>query len=149
MSAISIIVPIYNMEKLMCKCLDSILAKNFKDYECLLIDDGSKDESPAICDEYAANDARFKVFHKQNGGLNDARNYGLARAKGEYTIFFDPDDWVDEDCLNDIYAKAKEANADMVICDYYNQDPYQIRYVKQEPISLIHHDILKDNYLST
>lgn len=132
------------MEKLMHKCLDSILAQTFHDYECLLIDDGSKDGSPAICDEYAARDERFKVFHKPNGGLSDARNYGLARAHGEYTIFFDPDDWVDGDCLKDLYTKAKESDADMVICDYYNQDPHQIKYKKQEPTSLNHHDVLKD-----
>jgi glycosyltransferase involved in cell wall biosynthesis len=142
--AISVIVPIYNMEKLMRKCLDSILAQTFQDYECLLIDDGSKDGSPAICDEYAAKDARFKVFHKPNGGLSDARNYGLARAKGEYTIFFDPDDWVDEDCLKDMYAKAEETNADMVICDYYNEDIYQSKYIKQSPTCLNHSFVLKD-----
>ena len=144
MLKISVIVPIYNMEKLMRKCLDSILAQTFTDYECLLIDDGSKDGSPTICDEYAAKDARFKAFHKPNGGLSDARNYGIERAQGDYTIFFDPDDWVDKDCLKDLYAKAQETDADMVICDYYNQDLYQIKYVKQEPTSLFHYDALKD-----
>ena len=144
MIQISVIVPIYNMEKLMRKCLDSILAQTFQDYECLLIDDGSKDGSPAICDEYAAREERFKVFHKPNGGLSDARNYGIGRAQGEYTIFFDPDDWVDKDCLKDLYTKAKESDADMVICDYYNQDPHQIKYKKQEPTSLNHYDVLKD-----
>ena len=142
--AISVIVPIYNMEKLMRKCLDSILAQTFQDYECLLIDDGSKDGSPVICDEYAARDSRFKAFHKQNGGLSDARNYGLAHAKGEYTIFFDPDDWVDEDCLKDMYEKAQETNADMVMCDIWYNDPYRQRYSKQEPTSLNHLDVLKD-----
>ena len=142
--AISVIVPIYNMEKLMRKCLDSILAQTFQDYECLLIDDGSKDGSPAICDEYAAKDDCFKAFHKSNGGLSDARNYGLARAQGEYTIFFDPDDWVDEDCLKDLYAKAVETNADMVMCDIWYNDPYRQRYSKQEPTSLNHLDVLKD-----
>lgn len=144
MIPISIIVPIYNMEKLMRKCLDSILAQTFQDYECLLIDDGSKDGSPAICDEYAARDERFKVFHKPNGGLSDARNYGLARAHGEYTIFFDPDDWVDEDCLKDLYAKVQETDADMVMCDLYYNDPYRQRYSKQEPTSMDHNDVLKD-----
>lgn len=141
---ISVIVPIYNMEKLMRKCLDSILAQTFQNYECLLINDGSKDGSPAICDEYVTRYENFKVFHKPNGGLSDARNYGLARAKGDYTIFFDPDDWVDENCLKDLYTKAKQTDADMVVCDYYNQDPHQIKYVKQEPTSLNHHDVLKD-----
>ncbi len=142
--AISVIVPIYNMEKLMRKCLDSILAQTFQDYECLLIDDGSKDGSPTICDEYAAKDARFKAFHKPNGGLSDARNYGLVRAQGDYTIFFDPDDWVDEDCLKDLYKKAQDTNADMVICDYYNEDIYQSKYTKQTPTSLNHNIVLED-----
>ena len=142
--AISVIVPIYNMEKLMRKCLDSISAQAFQNYECLLIDDGSKDGSPAICDEYAAKDARFKAFHKPNGGLSDARNYGLAHANGEYIIFFDPDDWVGEDCLKDMYEKVQETNADMVMCDLYYNDPYRQRYSKQEPTSLNHLDVLKD-----
>lgn len=142
--AISVIVPIYNMEKLMRKCLDSIMAQTFQDYECLLIDDGSKDGSPAICDEYATKDPRFKAFHKPNGGLSDARNYGIERAHGDYTIFFDPDDWVDADCLKDMYAKAQETDADMVICDYFNEDPYQSVYCKQQPTSLNHEDSLKD-----
>lgn len=91
---ISVIVPIYNMEKLMRKCLDSISAQTIKDNECLLIDDLSKDSSPVIYEVYAAKDSRFKTFHKTNGGLSDARNYGLAHAQGEYAIFFDSDDWV-------------------------------------------------------
>lgn len=126
------------------KCLDSILAQTFQDYECLLIDDGSSDGSPAICDEYAARDSRFKAFHKPNGGLSDARNYGLAHARGEYTIFFDPDDWVDEDCLQDLYAKAQEKDADMVMCDIYYNDKHGQRYHKMEPSSLYHYDVLKD-----
>ena len=118
------------------KCLDSILAQTFDDFECLLIDDGSTDGSPAICDEYAANDNRFKAYHKPNGGLSDARNYGLERAQGEYTIFFDPDDWVDIDCLEEMYAKAQETDADMVICDYYKEDAFHSQYTKQTPFSL-------------
>lgn len=144
MPLISIIVPIFNMEKLMRKSLDSILAQTFDDYECLLIDDGSKDGSPAICDEYATKDLRFKAFHKPNGGLSDARNYGIERARGDYTIFFDPDDWVDADCLKDMYAKAQETDADMVMCDLYYNDPYRQTYCKQEPTSLDHNDVLKD-----
>ena len=142
--AISVIVPIYNMEKLMRKCLDSISAQTFQNYECLLIDDGSKDGSPAICDEYAAKDPRFKAFHKPNGGLSDARNYGIERAQGDYTIFFDPDDWVDAECLKEMYAKAQETDADMVMCDLYYNDPYRQSYSKQEPTSLNHNDVLKD-----
>ncbi len=142
--AISVIVPIYNMEKLMRKCLDSIMAQTFQDYECLLIDDGSKDGSPSICDEYAAKDSRFTAYHKPNGGLSDARNYGIERAQGDYTIFFDPDDWVDADCLKEMYAKAVETDADMVMCDLYYNDPYRQSYSKQKPTSLDHNDVLKD-----
>lgn len=142
--AISIIVPIYNMEWCMRKCIDSILVQTFTDFECLLIDDGSKDGSPAICDEYAQKDARITVFHKPNGGLSDARNYGLKRAQGEYTIFVDPDDWVDAEGLDQLYKKAKETNADMVMCDLYYNDPYQQTYSRQEPTSLNHLDVLKD-----
>lgn len=144
MPKISVIVPIYNMEKLMRKCIDSILAQTFNDYECLLIDDGSKDGSPAICNEYADKDNRFKAYHKPNGGLSDARNYGLERAQGEYTIFFDPDDWVDEDCLEDMYGKALETGADMVMCDLFYNDKYRQTYCKQEPSTTNHLDIVKD-----
>ena len=126
------------------KCLDSILAQTFQDYECLLIDDGSKDGSPVICEEYAAKDPRFKAFHKPNGGLSDARNYGLERAKGEYTIFFDPDDWVDEACLKDMYAKSQETDADMVMCDIFYNDAYTEKYSKQEPQALDHFSVLED-----
>ena len=126
------------------KCLDSILAQTFQNYECLLIDDGSKDGSLAICDEYAAKDSRFIAYHKPNGGLSDARNYGVERARGEYTIFFDPDDWVDDNCLWDMYGKAQETDADMVMCDLFYNDNYRQTYCKQEPTSLNHHDVLKD-----
>lgn len=91
---ISIIVPIYNMEQYLRKCLDSILAQTLADYECWLIDDGSTDASPAICDDYAARDARFRVVHKENAGVSAARNTGLDNARGELLGFIDPDDWV-------------------------------------------------------
>lgn len=142
--AISVIVPIYNMEWCMRKCIDSILAQTFTDFECLLIDDGSTDGSPNICDEYAQKDARIKVYHKPNGGLSDARNFGLERALGEYTIFADPDDWVDAEGLDQLYEKAKETNADMVMCDLYYNDSFRQTYRKQEPTSVQHLDVLRD-----
>ena len=144
MIPISIIVPIYNMEKLMRKCLDSILTQTFHDYECLLIDDGSTDGSPAICDEYAAKDSRFTAYHKPNGGLSDARNFGLERAQGEYTIFFDPDDWVGDTCLEEMFTEAEKQNADMVMCDIYYNDAYREQYSKQEPHALDHYSVLED-----
>lgn len=132
MPKISIIVPIYNMQELMRRCVDSLLAQTFRDFELLLIDDGSTDGSSLICDEYLSIDSRVHVFHKENGGLSDARNYGLKYAKGKYSIFADPDDWVSPDGLDMLYAKAEENNADMVICDYYSEDDYLRKLVKQQ-----------------
>lgn len=94
--AISVIVPVYNAEKTLRQCVDSILSQEFKDFELLLVDDGSKDGSPAICDEYAEKDARVRVFHKENGGVSSARNVGLDNAKGEWITFIDSDDFVTE-----------------------------------------------------
>ncbi|MGN0202626.1 MAG: glycosyltransferase family 2 protein, partial [Candidatus Cryptobacteroides sp.] len=92
---ISVIVPVYNAESTIRRCVDSILAQTFTDFECLLIDDGSKDRSGEICDEYAAKDSRVRVFHKENGGVSSARNVGLDNAKGEWVTFVDSDDWID------------------------------------------------------
>lgn len=89
---VSIIVPVYNAEIFLSQCLDSIIAQSFKDWECILIDDGSKDGSGRICDEYAIKDTRFRVFHKKNGGVSSARNLGIDHMKGEFVIFIDADD---------------------------------------------------------
>ena len=91
---ISIIVPVYNVEKYLYRCIDSILAQTYTDFELLLIDDGSKDKSGLICDEYAKKDSRIKVFHKENGGVSTARNIGLQYAQGEWLAFIDADDYV-------------------------------------------------------
>ena len=126
------------------KCIDSILAQTFTDFECLLIDDGSTDDSPNICDEYAQKDARIKVYHKPNGGLSDARNYGLERAQGEYSIFADPDDWVDAEGLDQLYQKAIETNADLVMCGLYYNDPHHQNYSPQKPTGHHHKTVLED-----
>ena len=94
MCVISVIVPVYNAESTLKKCVDSILMQEFKDFELLLIDDGSKDNSPAICDEYAAKNSHVQVFHKENGGVSAARNFGLDHAKGEWITFIDADDYI-------------------------------------------------------
>lgn len=90
---ISVIVPVYNVEKYLTRCIDSILTQTFTDYELLLIDDGSSDNSGKICDEYAKNDKRIRVFHKTNGGVSSARNTGIQEAKGDWLIFMDADDY--------------------------------------------------------
>ena len=96
---VSIIIPIYKVEPWLRPCLDSVLAQTFRDYECILVDDGSPDGCPAICDEYAGRDPRFRVIHKENGGLSDARNAGLDAAAGEYLYFLDSDDTVEPELL--------------------------------------------------
>ena len=115
MIRISIIVPVYNVERYLRKCLDSISAQTFTDWECLLIDDGSPDNSGAICDEYAVKDSRFKVFHKPNGGVSSARNLGLDMASGEWVTFIDSDDFISPTFLEGLYAPiAKGKRLDLV-----------------------------------
>jgi len=114
---ISIIVPIYNAEQYLHRCIDSIQAQSYTDFELLLIDDGSKDASGAICDEYAAKDTRVRVFHKENGGVSSARNLGLDNAQGEYITFCDADDHVSEDWLA-AYSEAIANNVDLAIQGY-------------------------------
>lgn len=96
---ISVIIPVYNTERYIKRCLDSLLSQNHKDFELILVDDGSTDQSGTICDEYASRDSRIKVFHKKNGGVSSARNTGLEKARGEWIAFVDSDDFVDEDYL--------------------------------------------------
>lgn len=102
----SIIVPVYNCEPYLEKCLDSILDQNYQDFELILIDDGATDKSGTICDEYARKDARIRVFHEKNGGVSSARNKGLSVAGGKYISFVDSDDWVTPDYLS-VYAEAR------------------------------------------
>ena len=113
---ISIIVPVYNVEKYLHRCVDSILSQTFTDFELLLIDDGSKDKSGAICDEYAGHDKRIRVFHKANGGASSARNVGLDNAKGEYICFCDADDWVDSSWLQLFVGKFPK---DLIVQGFY------------------------------
>lgn len=102
---ISIIVPVFNVENYLHRCIDSILVQTFKDFEVLLIDDGSTDKSGKICDEYAFNDNRVKVFHKRNGGVSSARNVGLNNAVGKWVTFCDSDDYVHENFLYDFLSQ--------------------------------------------
>lgn len=105
---ISIIVPVYNVEKYLQQCIDSIVAQSFTDWECLLIDDGSPDNSGAICDEYAKRDSRFKVFHKGNGGVSSARNFGIENATGTWVTFIDSDDFISSSFLEGLYGPIKK-----------------------------------------
>jgi len=115
---ISVIVPIYNVEKYLGKCLNSILEQTFTDYELILVDDGSTDSSGDIADEYALKDDRISVIHKKNGGLSDARNHGIDKANGEYVCFIDSDDWIEKTYLEELHELAVKNEADITICDY-------------------------------
>ncbi|PWK93828.1 glycosyltransferase involved in cell wall biosynthesis [Hallerella porci] len=115
---VSIIVPIYKVEPYLRRCLDSIVKQTYTNLEIILVDDGSPDGCPQICDEYAAKDKRIVVIHKENGGLSDARNAGLDICKGEYISFVDSDDWVSENYIEVMLNIAIKENADISICNH-------------------------------
>ena len=117
---VSIIVPIYNAEKYLYRCIDAILAQKFIDFELLLVNDGSRDSSKSICDAYSQKDNRIKVIHKQNGGASSARNIGLEAAKGEYIAFADADDWMDSDWLS--YMVENIYDTDLVVTGHIMHD---------------------------
>ena len=114
MPKVSIIVPVYNAEKYLQECVESVLCQTLSDIELILVDDGSTDSSPALCNQYAVQDHRVKVIHKPNGRAASARNAGLRAASGEYVAFVDADDWISPD----MYEKMLQTNADVTLCDY-------------------------------
>lgn len=116
---VSIIVPVYNAEKYINRCIDSVLCQEYTDFELILTDDGSTDASGAICDSYAAADSRVKVFHKPNTGVSDTRNFAIKQARGTYLQFLDSDDWITPDATKLFVRAAMENNCDMVIADFY------------------------------
>lgn len=115
---ISIIVPVYNVEKYVLKCLKSLVNQSYDNIEILVVDDGSTDKSGKICDEFALKDKRIRVFHKKNGGLSSARNFGIKKAKGEYICLVDSDDYVRKEFVEKMLEAAKEKNAEIVVCGY-------------------------------
>ena len=116
---VSIIVPVYNAEATLPRCVESILTQEFRDFELLLVDDGSSDGSGALCDGYAAGDSRVRVFHVPNGGVSAARNLGLDHARGEYLQFLDSDDWITQDATTLLIRAARDHGCDLVISDFY------------------------------
>jgi glycosyltransferase involved in cell wall biosynthesis len=112
---ISIIIPVYKVEKYLHRCLDSILAQTFIDFECILVDDGSPDNCPAICDEYAKKNNRITVIHKENTGVAAARDSGLSKASAEFVMYVDSDDWLEPNALELLYKKQRETDADIVV----------------------------------
>lgn len=149
---ISVIVPIYNAEKYLHRCINRILTQDFTDYELLLIDDGSTDNSGTICDEYAIKDNRIRVFHKENGGVSYARNWGLDNAIGEYIMFVDSDDYMLPGMLGVMLSTLESKKADLVVCGttetgggYWRpiaDVDYSINQLKENFVSLLHTELL-------
>lgn len=151
---ISVVVPVYGVENYIGECIESILSQSYSDFELLLVDDGSKDRSGEICDEYATKDSRITVYHKANGGLSSARNYGIEHANGTYICFIDSDDWIYPDYLMRMYTQLKEENSDIVLCDV-KQDrtgawcsDNKLRYSSKEIIGWLENTISREYMLT-
>ena len=144
----SIVIPVYNVAPYLRECVDSVLAQNSTDYEIILVDDGSTDNSPAICDEYAEKYSQIKVIHKANGGLSDARNFGIKKAQGDYLMFLDSDDfWNRENVLLDLHNIIKENNPDLIIHElssFYNSEKIILRKFKNKEIQNFSYDFKED-----
>lgn len=125
MSVVSIIVPIYRAEKYLNKCVQSIVDQTYKNLEIILVDDGSPDNCPAICDAWAKKDSRIRVIHQRNGGFSAARNAGLDVATGTYIQFVDSDDWIEPNMVEALVIYAQQTHADIVRCGYYEEDGLQ------------------------
>ena len=119
MKTVSVIIPVYGVEKYLAQCIDSVLAQTYEALQIILVDDGSPDGCPVICDEYVQRDSRISVVHKLNGGLSSARNAGLSIASGEYVCFFDSDDFVEPDMIEKLVYAVEENNDEVCVCGYY------------------------------
>lgn len=117
---ISVVIPVYNVEKYFKRCIDSVLKQTYQNIEIIIVDDGSKDSSGSLCDEYEKKDSRIAVFHKENGGLSSARNFGLEKALGRYICFIDSDDFIDENYITIMYNKMIKSDADICYCKSIN-----------------------------
>jgi glycosyltransferase involved in cell wall biosynthesis len=135
-SKISVIVPVYKTEKYLEECVNSIINQTYQNLEVILVDDGSPDNCPTICEWYAAQDSRIKVIHKENGGLSSARNAGLAMASGDWIAFVDSDDICEEQMLSELYFAAKEICAPMAVCSTFYLNGKDKQAVDEERISI-------------
>lgn len=128
-SLVTFILPVYNAENTLRRCLDSILKQTYCDYEVIIVDDGSVDDSGKICDSYSLNDNRFRVVHKENEGVASARQLGVSLASGEYVIHIDSDDWIESNMLSDMMNEISDA--DILVSDYYYNTKHGQTYVRQ------------------
>lgn len=137
---ISIIIPVYNVEKYLKRCLESVINQTYRNLEIILVDDGSKDSSGKICDEYAEQDKRIKVIHKKNGGASSARNMGLDIAQGNYIGFIDSDDWIELDMYEYLHKLIVSLNVDIAMCEYVCVKK-EIKYKKKKEDIKVYEDI--------
>lgn len=144
MSQISVIVPVYNVENYLIQCVNSILSQTFTDFELLLVDDGSKDNSGMICDEFAEKDTRVKVFHTENRGVSAARNLGIKKAVADWICFIDSDDWVDDNYLKSLYCDRNLCDKCIVCQSFYVE--YELLPEKRYKSRLYHDAILKEPF---
>lgn len=155
---ITVVVPVYNVQAYLPKCIDSLLAQTFGEIEIILVDDGSTDASGAVCDSYAERDSRIRVVHQRNAGVSGARNAGIRLARGRYLGFVDSDDWVDRDFCRTLYRGATDYGADISICSYYEVGEQGMRcgasgdggdtvvYDRREALRLLYEDSLIRSY---
>ena len=139
MPKISIIIPIYNLEKYLDKCIKSILNQTFKDFELILVNDGSTDKSGVICDNYKKVDDRIVVIHKENGGTSSARNIGIDIARGKYIGFVDGDDYIHENMYYELYENLIKNNSDISICKF-------VRVYDNSEMKFSNNNLLEENY---
>ena len=141
---ISIIVAVYNAEKYLERCLESIINQTYQNIEILLINDGSTDTSGKICDEYAAKDSRIRVYHQKNKGVSAVRQLGIEQAKGKYSIHVDSDDWIEKNMIEEMYSVVKKNNCDMLITDFFYDDKDISQILIQKPTKLKSYSIIND-----
>lgn len=136
---ISIIVPVYNIEQHLKKCINSIISQTYPNFELLLVDDGSTDHSGSICNSFAIEDSRIKVIHKENGGLSDARNVAIPVARGNYILFIDGDDYIDQEYISYLYELQKKTSADIAVCEfnYVNENGTRINHPRNDGIEIV------------
>lgn len=145
---ISIIVPVYKVEAYLSRCVDSIVAQTYKNLDIILVDDGSPDNSGKICDEYAEKDNRITVIHQANGGLSDARNAGIAVAKGSYLTFLDSDDWVPPEYIDYLYDLLKETGSAISLCNFLKTTTEELPVViEPEMVTVMKNDAILAKYI--
>ena len=147
---VSIVVPVYNVENYISRCINSLIKQSYKNLEIVLVDDGSTDLSAKICDEYKKIDSRIKVIHKKNGGLSDARNFGIDNCTGEYICFVDSDDWIEKEMIKTLIENIVDTKSDIAICGRYrayeNKEKIIEKY-KKYPKEIVFNNIIGLQYL--